>query len=125
MKKVLIIDDNTDILEVLFILLTFQGFTVQTIWDGEDTVKNLEIFKPDVILLDISLAGYDGREICKQLKSPESPFKHIPIILFSAMSELEIKYLECGANDFIKKPFDTVDLVTKIKKYAGPAVVTY
>jgi DNA-binding response OmpR family regulator len=117
MAKVLVVDDNIYILELLNYLLTRHGFTVQNLLNGKGTIEQLQTFKADLILLDISLSGCDGREICKQLKSHGSQFKDIPVILFSSMSDLEEKYLECKADDFIQKPFNTVDLVAKIRKY--------
>jgi CheY-like chemotaxis protein len=121
MATVLVVDDNFYILELLETLLSLHGFTVQKLLNATDIHEQLKSLNPDVILLDISLSGCDGTEICKQLKSDDSPFKHIPVILFSSTSDLELKYPECDANDFIQKPFNTANLIAKIKKYTETA----
>lgn len=121
MAKILIVDDEVEILEVVSLLLTMHGFTVQKLSDAGKAVSEINTFNPDVVLLDVNLSGYDGRKICKQLKSADSAYKDIPIILFSAMHDLHLTYPECEATDFISKPFDNNKLVEKIKKYTKAA----
>ena len=116
MAKILIVDDDKDILEVVKLLLTTHDYIVQTIFDPEETLEQIRTFNPDVILLDVNIGQHDGREICKQLKS-ETTIKHIPVILFSAMPGLEEAYPECEATDFIEKPFDAFELIKKIEKH--------
>ena len=111
--KILVVDDDRDILTVLQILLAQNNYTVESIFRWEQIDKTIEVFAPDLILLDISLAGADGRTICKQLKS-RSETKHIPIILFSANMNVEKSFTECNANDFIAKPFEINNLVKKV-----------
>jgi DNA-binding response OmpR family regulator len=118
MKKVLIVDDDVDILEIVGLLLTSHGFLVTLLPNAREIFQTVKSLSPDVIVLDINIAGVDGREICKQLKSKESIFNHIPVILFSAMHDLKDTYPECDATDFIHKPFDAHDLVEKIKKHS-------
>lgn len=116
MAKVLVIDDDIDILIVVNILLTAHGYKVQMLLNGEEIFEQTKTFNPDVILLDVSLAGYDGREICKRLKTDET-IKDIPVILFSATPGIKDTYHEFEANDFIAKPFDVYDLIDTVKKY--------
>lgn len=118
MKKVLIVDDDVDILEIVGLLLTRHGFWVTLLTNAREIFQTVKSVGPDVIVLDINIAGLDGRDICKRLKTNESVFNHIPIILFSAMHNLAETYPECDATDFISKPFDSHDLVEKIKKHA-------
>ena len=111
--KVLVVDDDRDILTVLQILLTQNNYIVEGIFKWELIDETIEVFVPDLILLDISLVGADGRVICKQLKE-RSDTKHIPIILFSANMNAEKNFMEYNANDFIAKPFEIGMLVKKV-----------
>lgn len=119
MQKILVVDDDDDTLDLVGILLPIHGLTVQKVSDGENTLMQTRIFEPDLILLDINIKGCDGKEICKQLKSHDSPFKNIPVILFSAGTDLGKQIAECNADDFIQKPFDLAALVDKIKLHTG------
>ena len=111
--KILVVDDDRDILTVLQILLTQNNYTVESIFRWELINKSIETFLPDLILLDISLAGADGRTICKTLKA-QSGTKHIPIILFSANTNVEKSFRDYSANDFIAKPFEINNLINKV-----------
>jgi DNA-binding response OmpR family regulator len=105
MKKILVVDDDVDILTLVKMTLTMNGFDTEILsrWEGIDSsIKN---FTPDLILLDVSLGGADGREICKRLKSQEDT-QHIPIVLFSANIEMEKNLDKCNAQAFISKPYD-------------------
>ncbi len=113
MSKILVVDDDLDILVVMEILLSMKGFEVEVTAKWENTFDKIKDFKPDLILLDVLISGNDGRTICKQLKSqPEE--KNIPIIMFSAHPSAAATIKDYGANDFIAKPFDVNDLLTKI-----------
>ena len=118
MSKVLLVDDDADIAEVVEIILTTHGFKVVKIFDGSQVFDTLTNFQPDVILLDVNIGEVDGREVCKKLKATHSPHNHIPVLLFSAMHDLSNTYPECKATDFISKPFDSLELLNKLKKYA-------
>ena len=93
MKKILIVDDDADILDLVGILLPTYGFTIKKVINGEDVLKQAGIFNPDLILLDINISG-DGKEICKELKSPRSLFKNVPVVLFSGAFNLEEQMAE-------------------------------
>jgi DNA-binding response OmpR family regulator len=116
MAKILIIDDDKDILEVITLLLTSKGYDVQSIFNGEETLDKIKSFNPDLILLDVNVGQHDGRDICKLLKS-NIVVKHIPVILFSALPGLEHIYPECEATGYIAKPFDAKDLFGTIERY--------
>lgn len=115
MPKILIIDDDPDILEVLQLTLQMEGFETRTNRRGEEIFNEVNSFKPDVILLDILLSGSDGRMLCKQLKS-DSHTKNIPVILISAFPNGKDTIRLAGANDFIPKPFDIDDLLSRVEK---------
>ncbi len=113
MKKILVLDDDIDILTVVQLVLESNGFEVVAISNWQQIYTQIEKFKPDLILLDVSLGTQDGRNICKQLKSDLNT-KHISIILFSANHNVEKSVSECLADSFISKPFDINDLIQGI-----------
>lgn len=112
-KKVLIVDDDIDILEVMNLLFEFSGYQTKTLPDAEYTYKFVDEFKPDAIILDVMLSGYDGREICRQLKSTDRT-KKIPIIMISAHPDAAKSTKQAGADDFLAKPFDIHELMEKV-----------
>ncbi len=117
MYRILVVDDNKDILQVVKIILENHGFEVLASLKGEDSFSNTETFNPQLILLDVFLSsGIDGREICKSLKSNPKT-KEIPVIMFSAQTKMEDVFQICGADDFIEKPFAVKDLVGKINNH--------
>jgi DNA-binding response OmpR family regulator len=112
--KLLVIDDDKDLLEVTKSLLTRKGFEVETNDNWDDALHQLESFEPQLILLDVFLNGIDGLDICKKLKSMPNTC-HIPILIFSAYPSIAERVIyEYGADDFIAKPFEVSELVTKV-----------
>jgi len=116
MSKVLVVDDNEDILSVISMILDLEGFEVKCCTDGHGISETISAFSPDVILLDIMLGDMDGREVCRELKSnPKTG--NIPIIMISASHNLfENKANDCQADDFIAKPFDIDNLAQKVRQ---------
>ena len=114
MKKVLVIDDNIDILHLVELILKNNGFEVLASPKGGEVLTNTVKFSPQVILLDVYLSGYDGRDICRELKQ-NSKTKDIPVIMFSAHTKQDV-IKECNADDFIAKPFEVKELVEKINR---------
>ncbi|MDQ2721687.1 MAG: response regulator [Bacteroidota bacterium] len=113
MKRILIVDDNNDILWVVETILKRYGFEVMSTLKGEDVLYQTMEFLPQIILLDVFLSGIDGIEVCNILKStPET--KNIPVIMFSAHTNFNDLKKFCNADDFVAKPFDTNELVKKI-----------
>lgn len=119
MAKILIVDDNADVLQVMQLLLGSRGYEVQGTIKGEETYSLINTFVPDLIFLDIHLAGIDGRDISRQLKTDDET-KHIPIILFSANVIKGTTLADSLADEFIAKPFDIHDLMLKVHKLIGP-----
>jgi len=115
MNKILVVDDDTDILTVVEILLKMNHFSVRTISKWEEITATITSFSPDLILLDVALGGADGREICKQLKKSDQT-RHIPVILFSAHFDLVNNIKEYLADGLITKPFETSYLLETIRK---------
>ena len=115
-KRILIVDDEPDILEFLRVILEEEGFTVVTSDKGEYLEQLHNGGLPHLILLDVLLSGKDGREIVKYLKSQEET-KRIPVIMFSAHPSAEQTARQAGADDFLAKPFDIDVLLEKISHY--------
>lgn len=113
MKRILIIDDDVDTLEVLKFFLESNGFEVITSSDGKIGVNEVVSYSPQIILLDVYLKGGNGVEICNQLKS-NNLTRHIPIIMSSAQTTDYLILRKCAAEDFISKPIDTNSLMVKI-----------
>ena len=114
-KKILAADDDPAILEVLTFMLEDAGYDVKTTVNGQ-TENMAQKYLPDLILLDIWMAGMDGRTICKSLKRHKLT-RHIPIILVSANKDTERFAKESGADNFITKPFEMYALLGKVAKY--------
>ena len=111
----MVADDDPSILDALTIMLEDAGYAVETTVDGL-TVRDMNDKLPDVLLLDIWMSGMDGKAICKHLKSQELT-KHIPIIMVSANKDTKQIALDCGADDFLEKPFQMEDLLAIVAKY--------
>lgn len=114
MKKVLVVDDDQNILEAVKFILTSYGFEVHTHSTGFNVVEVVLDFQPDLILLDIRLPGKSGTEICKELKQLHCI---IPVVLFSAHVQPANFLDTLGADAFMKKPFDVKDLINTVKLY--------
>ncbi|MEO7315636.1 MAG: response regulator [Ginsengibacter sp.] len=116
MSRILLIDDDKDLLTILKTTLIRKGFEVyaQDSWEGNSEVINL--FKPNLVILDVFLSGIDGLDICKKIK--KSPFtKNLPVLIISGFPWISQSAIyEFGANDFIAKPFEINDLLKKIHK---------
>lgn len=115
MAKILVVDDDQDILSVMEILLTMKGFTVDVISRGDTTFERLEEFEPDLVLLDVLISGQDGRAICKEIKENEK-YKHLPVLMLSAHPGAAATIRDYGADGFISKPFDVENLMAKINE---------
>ena len=121
MRRILAVDDDNDILEVLQFILEDSGYEVETLSDGHYLLDTIRRNTPDLILLDIMLGNMDGRELCKEVKSLEITH-NIPIILISASHNISNSMSHAGApNDFIAKPFDINNLLNKIKHQLSAA----
>jgi DNA-binding response OmpR family regulator len=118
MNKILVVDDDPDILSLVETILTMDNFSVQAILKWECIDDSINNFKPDLILLDISLSGADGRDICKKIKQSKET-QHLPVILFSANTRMENDIENFHAQHFIAKPFELSYLIQTIKFHLG------
>ncbi len=112
-QKILIVDDDTNIAELIELYLTKECFQCEQAYDGKMALKKHASFKPDLILLDIMLPGIDGYDVCREIRKTSS----VPIIMLSAKGEVfdKVLGLELGADDYIIKPFDSKELVARVK----------
>lgn len=116
--KILIIDDEVDLVETIRFPLELEGYQVLVAYQGEEGLQLARKENPDLIILDLMLPKIDGYKVCRFLKFDEK-YKHIPIIMLTARSQEKDRLLgkETGADEYITKPFDLDDLFNKIKKY--------
>ena len=120
MKKILIVDDEADILAIMSYRLKKMGYEVFLAPNGQDDLDQARSIKPDLIFLDLRLPVLSGYEVCKILKNDEE-LKKIPIVFFTASLPINVaeKMKEFQADDYIIKPFEPKDLIEKVKKYLG------
>ena len=122
MDKILVADDDLNICELLRLYLEKEGFEVVMAHDGEEAVAKFESEKPSLILLDIMMPKLDGWQVCRQIRQKSD----CPIIMLTAKGETfdKVLGLELGADDYVVKPFDTKEIVARIKavlRRSGPA----
>ena len=112
-QRVLIVDDDNNIAELISLYFTKECFDTLIANDGEEALKSFENFKPDLILLDLMLPGIDGYQVCREIRSKSQ----VPIIMVSAKGEVfdKVLGLELGADDYMEKPFDSKELVARAK----------
>jgi len=117
-KKILVVDDEVDLVETVRFPLEMEGFNVLVSHNGEDALSQARKEKPDLIILDLMLPKLDGYKVCRLLKFDER-YKHIPILMLTAKTQEKDKILgaETGANEYITKPFEMDDLMEKVKRY--------
>jgi DNA-binding response OmpR family regulator len=117
-NKILVVDDEVDLVETLRFPLEMEGFDVLVSYNGEDALNKARKENPDLILLDLMLPKLDGYKVCRLLKFDER-YKHIPILMLTAKTQQKDKLLgqETGADEYITKPFEIDELMKKIKTY--------
>ncbi len=118
MKKILIVDDEKDIVETLSFMLKAKGFDCICAYDGESGLAMAKNEAPDLVILDVMMPKINGYKICRLLKF-DNKYKNIPIIMITARSQDEDKIIgeETGADEYITKPFEFSDVLEKINKY--------
>ncbi|HIZ27795.1 MAG TPA: response regulator [Candidatus Adamsella sp.] len=117
-KRILIADDETDIVETLQFMLEVEGFECLTAYNGEDALNLAKREMPDLLILDVMMPKINGYKVCRLLKF-DAKYKNIPILMVTARSQEEDKMIgeETGADEYITKPFEINDVVEKVKKY--------
>lgn len=122
MKKILIVDDEQDIVESLKFVLEVSGYNCYCAYNGEDGLKLAKELIPDLIILDVMMPKINGYKISRLLKY-DNKYKDIPIIMLTARSQIEDKLIgeETGVNEYITKPFELDQVVKKVEEYVGGA----
>ena len=117
-KKILVVDDEVDLVETVRFPLEMEGYHVLVSYNGEDALNQARKENPDLILLDLMLPKLDGYKVCRLLKFDER-YKHIPIFMLTAKTQEKDKVLglETGADEYITKPFEMDVLMEKVKAY--------
>ena len=112
-QKVLIVDDDANISELISLYLTKEFYDTKIVYDGEAALKEFDSYQPNLLLLDLMLPGIDGYQVCREIRQRSN----IPIIMLSAKGEVfdKVLGLELGADDYIIKPFDSKELVARVK----------
>lgn len=114
-NRIVIVDDDPAILEAMKMILELYNYEVETIADGE-VISRLASLQPKLLFLDVCLSGLDGGDICKSLKTTDAT-KDIPVVMISASYNLREVVQNSGADDFLAKPFELHDLLSKVNKY--------
>ena len=112
-QKILIVDDDNNIAELISLYLNKECFDTKIVNDGEEALASFPIYEPNLILLDLMLPGIDGYQVCREIRKNSS----VPIIMLSAKGEIfdKVLGLELGADDYMIKPFDSKELVARVK----------
>lgn len=112
-QKILIVDDDVNIAELISLYLTKECFDTKTVNDGEEALTAFDQYMPNLVLLDLMLPGIDGYQVCREIRTKSDT----PIIMLSAKGEIfdKVLGLELGADDYIMKPFDSKELVARVK----------
>ena len=112
-QKILIVDDDNNIAELIALYLTKECFETKIVNDGEEALKEFVSFRPDLIILDLMLPGIDGYQVCREIRHTSD----VPIIMLSAKGETfdKVLGLELGADDYITKPFGIMELISRVK----------
>jgi len=114
--KILIVDDAVDTVELLKKRLRFEGYDTAEAYDGEEGLKLVAEYNPDLIILDVLMPKLDGYEVCQRLKSDENT-KYIPVLMLTAKSEVadKVKGLDIGADHYLAKPFNYKELSARVR----------
>lgn len=112
-QKILIVDDDENIAELISLYLSKECYDTKCVYDGEEALRTFDSYEPNLVLLDLMLPGIDGYQVCRELRTKSST----PVIMLSAKGEIfdKVLGLELGADDYMIKPFDTKELVARVK----------
>ncbi|MBD1392712.1 response regulator [Mucilaginibacter glaciei] len=112
-KRILVLDDNQDILDIVHETLTYENFEVKSTGESIEVMPLVEEFNPDLVILDFRVAGTNGGELCRKIKT-HPKYSNTPVIIFSAYINRDADILAYGCDAIINKPFDLTELVEKV-----------
>ena len=112
-QKILIVDDDENIAELISLYLTKECFETKIVYNGEDALREHDSWHPSLVLLDLMLPGMDGYQVCREIRAKSQT----PIIMLSAKGEVfdKVLGLELGADDYVMKPFDSKEMVARVR----------
>ena len=118
--KIMIVDDNEDVVTTYRVVLERMGYGVVAAHDGRECLDGIKEIKPDLVLLDVLLPGLSGTEVCRSIKETAQT-KDIPVVAITASMSVETRnrMAEVGADDFLLKPLDVSDLNRVVKRFLG------
>jgi DNA-binding response OmpR family regulator len=116
-KRILVVDDEKDLVETIKLKLTSEGYEVDEAFDGKQALEKVKQRQPDLILLDVMMPQVNGYQVCRELKKSDK-FKQIPVVMLTAKAQESDKFwgMETGADDYVTKPFEFDALLSSIKK---------
>jgi DNA-binding response OmpR family regulator len=115
MPKILVVDDDKDILEALELMLAADGYDTYVMPKSDKVIDRTLSFEPDLIIMDVLLSGHDGRAICQTLKNNPRT-RDIPVIMISAHPDVHESIRKCGADSFVAKPFSIVEMTSELDR---------
>ncbi|HBP51322.1 TPA: response regulator [Candidatus Shapirobacteria bacterium] len=118
-QRILVVDDDSGVLEAIKIILVDSGFKVKTIISTDEFEKVMTRFKPDLVMLDIWMPKISGEVLCRKIKEDDN-LKKIPVVLLSASNRTEKISKKCKADDYLTKPFDMEELIETVKRNLLP-----
>lgn len=119
--RVLIVDDEANIVISLEFLMEQAGYTVAVARTGEEAIEKLDSFQPDLVLLDVMLPGVNGFDVLQRIRQHSTVYERVVIMLTAKGREVEVtKGLALGANAYITKPFSTRELLAEVRRYLEP-----
>lgn len=112
-KKIMVVDDDQHIAELISLYLLKEGYQTMEVYDGKEVLEKIDTFQPDMMLLDLMLPGMDGYKVCTEVRKKSD----VPIIMLTAKGETfdKVLGLELGADDYIVKPFDPKEMIARVK----------
>ena len=121
-QKILIVDDDTSISELISLYLNKECYDTKTVEDGEEALKSFDEYNPDLVLLDLMLPGIDGYQVCREIRAKSDT----PVIMLSAKGEVfdKVLGLELGADDYMIKPFEAEELLARIRLRTRQSSIT-
>ena len=115
---ILVVEDDPQVARLIALVLERAGRKCEIVADGQSALRRTKELKPSMIFADLTIKGMDGEQLCTALKSQEDT-RHIPYIVLSGDRDLAQKARQCGADDYMGKPFEFTDLIRLVDKYAG------
>jgi DNA-binding response OmpR family regulator len=123
MARIMIVDDSDDLLLLIGIIVKMEGHEAISLTSPVELMEKLDEFNPDLIIIDVNLGGFNGKEVCKNIKT-NTACKNIPVLLSSASAESLIDFKDFYADDILEKPFEVLTITNKIRMLLNKEAVS-